>query len=176
MIRGIIIRFGIDTNNPYFSERFDEPLFHKKCNAPKNLAPHWCICEPRIRKSIQKGDRLFFVQKGTYLVKGVLTVKCNASEQQAKDFFGREWFSFHRKQVCKHKGVPRHGNIIIGDSGKSFYWTKGEISLNAFRDFLPDVVFDSKRQRNSIPKFTQKTQVEKLYKALEKSRPKPLRS
>lgn len=116
MVKGRIIRFGIKTNNPYFKEgKFsDEP------KPPKNLIPHWCICEPQIRRKISKGERIFFVLKGTNLIKGVITVEYNASEEQTKRILGEEWHSFHEKEVRNHKGMPRSCNIIIGDPNQSF--------------------------------------------------------
>lgn len=163
MVKGWIIRFGIKTNSPYFKERefSDEP------KPLKNLIPHWCICEPQIRRKISKGERIFFVAKGTNLIKGVITVEYNASEEQARNMLGKEWHSLHKKEVCNHKGIQRSGNIIIGDPNQSF-WIGERATLDEFSGFLPPVVFDSKYQRNNIPKFSKDKQVEKLYHALER--------
>jgi len=176
MANGRIIRFNIATCNPYFKERFGETTFSKQCKAPKNLVPHWCICEPIIRKHISKGERLFFVKKGTNFIKGILTVQYNASEQEAKNKL-QGWYSFHKKQVCEHGAlkkvkhhIPRSGNIIIGDPNQSF-WIKREVTLDMFRDFLPCIVFDKQRQMNITPKFTSNEQVDKLYTKLRKFRP-----
>lgn len=160
-MRGWLIKFSKATPNPYFKER-------RFVNArpPFELIPHWAICEPFIREDIEEGDYLFFAPMRTFLLKGVLRVRVNATEKEARGILGEDWYVYHKREVCNHEGVPRKGNVIIGELPGSF-WIDPGVDIRQF-SFLPGTMFDMKRQANFVPKFDDEEQVSRLYDELAK--------
>jgi hypothetical protein len=158
MPRAFLIKFGEHTPNPYFEgKRFTDPNKEQ----PKTSLPHWEICEPRIRKGLDKGSILFFAPKGTWDVKYVLKVDERATTRRATIRLGKRWAKFYKNQACIHEGVSRYGDIIISSAyPESFSLGDGE----SVSEHIPDEML--RRLHNNGREFNDYGEAEKLYQWL----------
>ncbi len=138
-MKGYASRFYQDTPQPCFRER-DLP------SGPTPSVPHWEICRPDVRPSLQSNDMVFFYAPGRFrgeqrsaVCYGVLVVGSRLAETDASRILGKVWLVWHRRQRCQHHsskgehdGKTRKNDIVLGNPERSRWLAGGGLDLREF--------------------------------------------